>query len=126
MKDLINNDRMADVENLTKEVQAIIKEMKVFELEYNKQVAPYKQKISELEESFLDKWLIDSNGNPVRKGMTIEKDGRIYYVKNRYQQIFMQYLGNPRVIAVPVGRKKEIDIRTADLKEYTIVENESI
>lgn len=126
MKDAINKERMADVENLTKEVQTIIKEMRVFESEYNKQVAPYKQKISQLEESFLDKWLTDSNGNPVRKGMTIEKDRRMYFVTDRYQQILMQYLGNPRVIAVSVGRKTEIEIRTADLKEYTIVENESI
>ena len=125
MKDKIYNERMLDAGDLTKDVQAIIGEIKVFEAEYNRQIEPYKKKISQLEESFLDKWLTDSNGSPVRKGMTIEKDGKRYYVSNRYQQILLQYLGNPRVIAIHECRKREIHIYSDDLKEYTIVENES-
>lgn len=125
MNDLINNERMADAENLTKEVQTIIAEMEVFKDEYKRQVAPYKKRISLLEEAYLDKWLTDSNGNPVKIGMVIEKDGIRYKVMNRYQQIFMNYLGNPRVIALPEKKKREIDLRPSELKEYTIDENES-
>lgn len=126
MNDAIYNKRMADAASLTTEVQSIIAEMKVFEDEYKRQVTPYKRRISQLEESYLDKWLTDSNGTPVKIGMTIEKGGHRYRVINRYQQILMQYLGNPRVVALPEGRKRTIDIRTDDLKEYTIDENESI
>lgn len=54
------SNRIADAEQLTKEVQAIYSEIKVFEDAYKKQIAPLKQKIAQLEESFLDKWLVDS------------------------------------------------------------------
>lgn len=67
------SNRIADAEQLTKEVQAIYSKIKVFEDAYKKQIAPLKQKIAQLEESFLDKWLVDSTGRPVSKGMVIEK-----------------------------------------------------
>lgn len=53
------SNRIADAEQLTKKVQAIYSEIKVFEDAYKKQIAPLKQKIAQLEESFLDNgWLI--------------------------------------------------------------------
>lgn len=52
------SNRIADAEQLTKEVQAIYTEIKVFEDAYKKQIAPLKQKIAQLEESFMDKWLV--------------------------------------------------------------------
>ena len=53
------SNRIADAEQLTKEVQAIYSEIKVFEDAYKKQIAPLKQKIAQLEESFwINGWLI--------------------------------------------------------------------
>lgn len=126
MSDLINKERMADAENLTKQVQSIRSEMDEIQNEYNRKAAPYRQRIKQLEEEYLDKWLKDSNGNPVKIGMTIQKDSKRYEVKDRYQQQLFQYLGNPRVIAINKVRGRRIELSTADLKEYTIVENESI
>lgn len=126
MSDLINKERMADAENLTKQVQSIRSEMDEIQNEYNRKAAPYRQRIKQLEEEYLDKWLKDSNGNPVKIGMTIQKDSKRYKVVDRYQQQLFQYLGNPRVIAINKVRGRRIELSTADLKEYTIVENESI
>ena len=126
MSDLINKERMADAENLTKQVQSIRSEMDEIQNEYNRKAAPYRQRIKQLEEEYLDKWLKDSNGNPVKIGMTIQKESKKYEVKDRYQQQLFQYLGNPRVIAINKVRGRRIELATADLKEYTIVENESI
>ena len=126
MSDLINKERMADAENLTKQVQSIRSEMDEIRNEYNKKAAPYRKRIKQLEEEYLDKWLKDSNGNPVKIGMTIQKDSKRYEVEDRYQQQLFQYLGNPRVIVINKVRRCSIELSTADLKEYTIVENESI
>ena len=126
MSDLINKERMADAENLTKQVQSIRSEMDEIQNEYNKKAAPYRKRIKQLEEEYLDKWLKDSNGNPVKIGMTIQKDSKRYEVEDRYQQQLFQYLGNPRVIVINKARRCSIELSTADLKEYTIVENESI
>lgn len=116
------NRRIADANQLTNDVQAVYSEIKVFEDAYKKQVAPLKQKIAQLEESFLDKWLVDSTGRPVCKGMTIEKEGKRFKVLNRYQQCIFQYLGNARVSTLPEGKKRTVDIHSSELVEYTIVE----
>ena len=115
------NNRIADAEQLTKDVQAIYSEIKVFEDSYKKQIAPLKQKIAQLEESFLDKWLVDSTGKPVCKGMVIEKDGKRFKVLHRYQQFLFRYLGNPRVSVLPEDKKRMIDIVPSELVEFTIV-----
>lgn len=115
------SNRIADAEQLTKEVQAIYSEIKVFEDAYKKQIAPLKQKIAQLEESFLDKWLVDSTGRPVSKGMVIEKNGKRFKVLNRYQQCIFQYLGNARVSVLPEGKKRTLDIFPSELVEFTIV-----
>lgn len=93
-----------------------------FEEEYKKKIVPLKKEIKRLEQSFLDKYLIDSTGKPVKKGMTIEKEGKKYKVLDRYQQCICQYLGNVRVSALPEGKKRTVDIFPDDLCEYTIVE----
>lgn len=115
------NNRIADAEQLTKDVRAIYSEIEVFENSYKRQIAPLKQKIAQLEESFLDKWLVDSNGKPVWKGMIIEKDGKRFKVINRYQQCLLQYLGNPRVTVLPEGKMRTLDIFPSELVEFTIV-----
>ena len=109
------SNRIADAEQLTKKVQAIYSEIKVFE-------DAYKQKIAQLEESFLDKWLVDSTGRPVSKGMVIEKNGKRFKVLNRYQQCIFRYLGNARVSVLPEGKKRTLDISPSELVEFTIVE----
>ncbi len=116
------SNRIADAEQLTKKVQAIYSEIKVFEDAYKKQIAPLKQKIAQLEESFLDKWLVDSTGRPVSKGMVIEKNGKRFKVLNRYQQCIFRYLGNARVSVLPEGKKRTLDIFPSELVEFTIVE----
>ena len=50
MSDLINKERMADAENLTKQVQSIRSEMDEIQNEYNRKAAPYRQRIKQLEE----------------------------------------------------------------------------
>lgn len=116
-----HNNRIADAEQLTKDVRAIYSEIEVFENSYKRQIAPLKQKIAQLEESFLDKWLVDSNGKPVRKGMIIKRDGKRFKVINRYQQCLLQYLGNPRVTVLPEGKKRPVEIFPSELVEFTIV-----
>lgn len=118
------NERFTDAEQLTKDVQAVYSDIRVFEAAYKKQVAPLKQKIAQLEESFLNKWLVDSTGRPVCKGMTIEKDGKRFKVLDRYQQCIFQYLGNARVSVLPEGKKRAIDIHSSELVEFTIAELE--
>lgn len=115
------NNRIADAEQLTKDVRAIYSEIKVFEDLYEKQIAPLKQKIVQLEEAFLDKWLVDSNGKPVWKGMIIKRGGKRFKVINRYQQCLLQYLGNPRVTVLPEGKMRTVEIFSSELVEFTIV-----
>lgn len=122
MKSDTYKSRVTDAEKLTEDVCLIRSEIKVFEDEHNKRIAPLKDEIEKLEQSFLDKYLIDSTGKPVKKGMTIEKDGKKYYVLNRYQQCLFQYLGNARVSVLPEGKKRTVDISADELSEYTIVE----
>lgn len=122
MKSDTYKSRVTDAEKLTGDVYLIRSEIKVFEDEHNKRIAPLKDEIEKLEQSFLDKYLIDSTGKPVKKGMTIEKDGKKYYVLNRYQQCLFQYLGNARVSVLPEGKKRTVDISPDELSEYTIVE----
>lgn len=118
------SNRIADAEQLTKDIQAIYSEIKVFEDAYKKQIAPLKQKIAQLEKSFLDKWLVDSTGRPVSKGMVIEKNGKRFKVLNRYQQCIFRYLGNARVSVLPKDKKRPLDIFSSELVEFTIVDND--
>lgn len=118
-----HNNRTADAKQLTKDVQVVLSEIKVIEDSYKKQIAPLKQKIAQLEESFLDKWLVDSTGRPVRKGMIIEKTGKRFKVLDRYQQFLFSYLGNPRVSVLPEGKKRACQIFSSELVEFTIIES---
>lgn len=114
--------RVADAEKLTEDVRTICSKIKVFEDEHKIRIAPLRDEIEKLEQFFLDKYLIDSTGKPVKKGMTIEKDGKKYRVLDRYQQCLLQYLGNARVSALPEGKKRTVDISPDELSEYTIVD----
>ena len=81
----------------------------------------HEDKRTQLENDFLDKLLKDSNGEAIQIGMTISKDGKEYFVKSRYQQWFLEPLGNARLETIPVGKKRPVDIFHYDCHEYTIV-----
>lgn len=116
------SERLKDAELLTESVLAIMDKIMLIEAEYKQEKAPLEQEIKKLEEAFLDKYLLDSSGKPVRKGMTLEKDGKKYRVLERYQQCFVKYLGNARVSVLPEGKKRTVEIGHGDLPEYTIVD----
>lgn len=115
-------ERLKDAEELTNKVAAIIDKIKSIEARINVETAPLRQEIKELEDNFLDKYLKDSSGQPVRKGMVIEKDGKKFKILNRYQQCIFKYLGNARVNVLPEGKKRTIEIWHNELLEYTIVD----
>ena len=115
-------DRFKDAELLTESVLVIMNDIKLIEDRYSQEIAPFRQAIKELEEAFLDKYLVDSSGIPVRPGMILEKEGKHFRVLSRYQQFFVKYFGNARVRVMPIGKKRPIEIWHEDLPEYTIVD----
>lgn len=115
-------ERLKDAEQLTESVLVIMDKIKAIEARYKIETAPFRQEIKELEEAFLDKYLVDSSGKPIRPGMILEKDGKRFGVLNRYQQCFVKYLGNARVKVLPTGKKRSFEIWHGDLPEYTIVD----
>lgn len=116
------SERLKDAELLTESVLVIIDNIKSIEARYKMETAPLRQEIKELEEAFLDKYLVDSSGRPIRPGMILEKDGKRFGVLDRYQQCFVKYLGNARVKVLPTGKKRSFEIWHGDLPEYTIVD----
>lgn len=118
-------NRSEATEKLNEEILAINQEMEA-ELtpyrmklqEINNEILriskPYKEKIKEKEEDFLDRFLIDRNGKTVRPGDIIinNETGDTYKVIKRFQQVLMRYLGNPRVVVLKlykhgkIGKKK--------------------
>lgn len=101
-------ERKKDAEILTEKVDELIKlrddstrnisiEINRLLEERKKMIEPFQKKIEELKDEYLDKYLKDSNGNPVRVGDVIVKESVKYKVLDRYQQKFFSYLGNPRV-----------------------------
>lgn len=85
---------------------------------------PYKKRIKQKEQEYLDKFLVDCNGNSVHTGdiLTNNVTGESFKVVNRFQQKVIHYLGNPRVVVVKLNKKgepgkKEFSIFTCELKE---------
>ena len=115
------SERFNDAELLTKSVLSFMDKKKAIESRYKQETAPLVEEIRELENAFLDKYLIDSTGKPVQKGMILEKEGKEYEVLDRYQQCFIRYLGNVRVSVLPKGKKRKIDIGVSEIQEYTII-----
>ena len=112
-------ERRKDAEILTASVSKIYKEIEAIE---KREILPLKIKIEKLKDAFLDKYLVDSSGMPVRVGMTIEKDKRRYKVLDRYQQKLFGYLGNARVVAIREGQKRGFSIYCNELIKYTIID----
>lgn len=90
---------------------------------------PYQKQIENLKNEYMDKYLRDSNDNPIRVEDIIinNKTSQKYRVVDRYQQILLHYLGNPRVNVRKLKKDGnetggEISLFPDDLKNYTKIE----
>lgn len=63
---------------------------------------PYEKRIKQKEQEYLDKFLVDCNGNSIHTGDVLIDNvtGEPFKVVDRFQQKLMHYLGNPRVVVV--------------------------
>lgn len=85
---------------------------------------PYEKRIKQKEQEYLDKFLVDCNGNSIHTGDVLINNvtSDLFKVVNRFQQKLIHYLGNPRVVVVKLNKKgkagkKEFSIFTCELKE---------
>lgn len=111
------NDAIRDIST---EINRLIEERKKLE-------EPFIKKIEELKDEYLDKYLRDSNNNPIRIGDILVAKSAKYKVVDRYQQKFFNYLGNPRVEVYKYNKNGElkgvlISLYSDDLKNYTKIE----
>lgn len=97
--------------------------MKLLEIhnEMNRISQPYKKRIKHKEQEYLDKFLVDCNGNIIHTGDVLINNvtSDSFKVVNRFQQKLIHYLGNPRVVVVKLNKKGE-----AGKKEFSIFPNE--
>lgn len=82
---------------------------------------PYEKRIKQKEQEYLDKFLVDCNGNSIHTGDVLIDNvtGESFKVVDRFQQKLFHYLGNPRVVVVKLNKKGE-----AGKKEFSIFPNE--
>lgn len=99
--------------------------MKLLEIhnEMNRISQPYEKRIKQKEQEYLDKFLVDCNGNIIHTGdiLTNNVTGESFKVVNRFQQKVIHYLGNPRVVVVKLNKKgepgkKKFSIFTSELQ----------
>lgn len=109
---------------LTEKVQAIMEQIRPIKEEAIEKEKPFRAQIVELEQSFLDEYLKDKNGETVKCGMTLQNnEGHKFTVEKRYQQCLFEYLGNAQVSLLPVGKKREVSVGYRVLAEdYIIVD----
>lgn len=97
--------------------------MKLLEIhnEMNRISQPYEKRIKQKEQEYLDKFLVDCNGNIIHTGDVLINNvtSDLFKVVNRFQQKLIHYLGNPRVVVVKLNKKGE-----AGKKEFSIFPNE--
>ena len=97
--------------------------MKLLEIynETNRISQPYEKRIKHKEQEYLDKFLVDCNGNIIHTGNVLINNvtSDSFKVVNRFQQKLIHYLGNPRVVVVKLNKKGE-----AGKKEFSIFPNE--
>lgn len=97
--------------------------MKLLEIynEMNRISQPYEKRIKQKEYEYLDKFLVDCNGNIIHTGDVLINNvtSDSFKVVNRFQQKLIHYLGNPRVVVVKLNKKGE-----AGKKEFSIFPNE--
>lgn len=111
------NDAIRDIST---EINRLMEERKKLE-------EPFIKKIEELKDEYLDKYLRDSNDNPVKIGDILVRKSAKYKVVDRYQQKFFNYLGNPRVEVYKYNKNGElkgvlISLYSDDLKNYTTID----
>ena len=111
------NDAIRDIST---EINRLMEERKKLE-------EPFIKKIEELKDEYLDKYLRDSNDNPVKIGDILVRKSAKYKVVDRYQQKFFNYLGNPRVEVYKYNKNGElkgvlISLYSDDLKNYTKID----
>ena len=111
------NDAIRDIST---EINRLMEERKKLE-------EPFIKKIEELKDEYLDKYLRDSNDNPVKIGDILVRKSAKYKVVDRYQQRFFNYLGNPRVEVYKYNKNGElkgvlISLYSDDLKNYTKID----
>lgn len=111
------NDAIRDIST---EINRLMEERKKLE-------EPFIKKIEELKDEYLDKYLRDSNDNPVKIGDILVRKSAKYKVVDRYQQRFFNYLGNPRVEVYKYNKNGElkgvlISLYSDDLKNYTTID----
>lgn len=82
---------------------------------------PYEKRIKHKEQEYLDKFLVDCNGNIIHTGDVLINNvtSDSFKVVDRFQQKLIHYLGNPRVVVVKLNKKGE-----AEKKEFSIFPNE--
>lgn len=106
--------------------------MKLLEIhnEMNRISQPYEKRIKQKEQEYLDKFLVDCNGNIIHTGDVLINNvtGESFKVVNRYQQKLIHYLGNPRVVVVKLNKKgeagkKEFSIFTSELQSCYCIKN---
>ena len=97
--------------------------MKLLEIhnEMNRISQPYEKRIKQKEQEYLDKFLVDCNGNIIHTGDVLINNltGESFKVVDRYQQYLIHYLWNPRVVVVTLNKKGK-----AGKKEFSIFPNE--
>lgn len=98
-------------------------------IERDKISEPYQKQIEDLKNEYLDKYLRDNNDNPIKVEDVIINNitGHKYRVVDRYQQILLRYLGNPRVNVRKMKKDGNetgglITLFPDDLKNYTKIE----
>lgn len=111
------NDAIRDIST---EINRLMEERKKLE-------EPFIKKIEELKDEYLDKYLRDSNDNPIKIGDILVRKSAKYKVVDRYQQKFFNYLGNPRVEVYKYNKNGElkgvlISLYSDDLKNYTKID----
>lgn len=97
--------------------------MKLLEIhnEMNRISQPYEKRIKQKEQEYLDKFLVDCNGNIIHTGDVLINNvtSDSFKVVNRFQQKLIHYLGNPRVVVVTLNKKGK-----SGKKEFSIFPNE--
>lgn len=106
--------------------------MKLLEIhnEMNRISQPYEKRIKHKEQEYLDKFLVDCNGNIIHTGDVLINNvtSDSFKVVNRFQQKLIHYLGNPRVVVVKLNKKgeagkKEFSIFTGELHDCYCIKN---
>lgn len=112
------------IDELNNKSQEILSKISDIKRKHSDELKPYENDLKQLNEQFLDENLLDSTGQIVRVGMFIRhnKSMKEYEVLKRYQQCFVQYLNNPRVVVLKKDGKRTIEISGKELKEYTIIQ----